>query len=126
LFESTSAAAAAVVVAVVVFVSFCSGLELVGLFRISASSSVVEYYRSQYDQGVDVGFANCNDPHIAANLLKMYFRELPEPLFTFELLDCFIAIGMLLCWLLLVVSINCATQYPSQPYYACTLTPSSP
>jgi len=71
------------------------GLELVGLFRISASSSVVEYYKSQYDQGVDVGFANCNDPHIAANLLKMYFRELPEPLFTFELYDAFIAIGML-------------------------------
>lgn len=31
------------------------------------------------------------DPHVVAGLLKLYFRELPVPLLTFELYDCFLA-----------------------------------
>jgi len=31
------------------------------------------------------------DEHINANLLKRYFRELPDPLLTFEAYDMFIA-----------------------------------
>ncbi len=31
----------------------------------------------------------CKSPHTVAALLKLYLRELPEPLLTFELYDCF-------------------------------------
>jgi len=29
------------------------------------------------------------EPHVVCSTLKLFFRELPEPLFTFELYDCF-------------------------------------
>ncbi len=32
-----------------------------------------------------------SDAHVIASLLKLWFRELPEPLLTYELYDCFIA-----------------------------------
>lgn len=35
--------------------------------------------------GEDVDFTAILDPHIVAGLLKMYVRELAEPLLTFEL-----------------------------------------
>ena len=39
---------------------------------------------------------NIEDPHVVAGLLKQYLRELPEPLLTFELYDCFLAAAGLL------------------------------
>ena len=33
----------------------------------------------------------CKTPHTVSALLKLYFRELPEPVLTYELYDCFIA-----------------------------------
>jgi hypothetical protein len=39
----------------------------------------------------------CKTPHTVAALLKLYFRELPEPLVTFELYDCFIAANSMFC-----------------------------
>ncbi len=64
----------------------CSlGLEIEGIFRQSGSSSLVEYYRDQYDQGVEVDIFKCPDPHTIAGLLKLYLRELPEPLFPFDM-----------------------------------------
>eukprot|EP01095_Lingulamoeba_sp_RSL-Kostka_P010731 TRINITY_DN3917_c1_g1_i2.p1 TRINITY_DN3917_c1_g1~~TRINITY_DN3917_c1_g1_i2.p1 ORF type:complete len:730 (-),score=266.72 TRINITY_DN3917_c1_g1_i2:193-2382(-) len=70
-----------------------NGLDVEGIFRISASSSVVEYHRNIYDKGENITFDDINDPHIPANLLKLYFRELPEPLLTFDLYDKFVIMG---------------------------------
>lgn len=69
-------------------------MDLEGLFRISASASIVEYYKDQYDSGEEVTFENIYDFHIPANLLKLYFREMPEPLFTFDLYDRIVACGL--------------------------------
>lgn len=44
--------------------------------------------------GREVNFRDldvCKTPHSVAALLKLYLRELPEPLLTFELYDCFMA-----------------------------------
>jgi hypothetical protein len=40
---------------------------------------------------VDISLIECNDPHTAAGLLKLYFRLLPEPLLTFDAYDSIIA-----------------------------------
>lgn len=47
-------------------------------------------YSNCYFIGIIPEFSNL-DPHVIANLLKQYLRDLPEPLLTFELYDCFIA-----------------------------------
>lgn len=63
-----------------------------GLFRIAAVQSEVKNVRALYDKGLDPDLLDiAPDPHVSTNLLKMYFRELPEPLLTYELYDCFIA-----------------------------------
>lgn len=41
--------------------------------------------------GVDPDLNEMEDPHACAALLKLYLRELPDPLLTFELYDCFLA-----------------------------------
>ena len=48
------------------------------------------YLRSKFEQYAWADLASVLDPHIVAGLLKMYVRELSEPLLTFELV-CFIA-----------------------------------
>eukprot|EP01100_Stratorugosa_tubuloviscum_P009801 TRINITY_DN4122_c1_g2_i1.p1 TRINITY_DN4122_c1_g2~~TRINITY_DN4122_c1_g2_i1.p1 ORF type:complete len:695 (-),score=269.29 TRINITY_DN4122_c1_g2_i1:159-2243(-) len=59
-----------------------------GIFRISGSIALIEYYKNQYDQGEgNAALSDCTDFHTVAGLLKLYFRELPEPLFTWDLYD---------------------------------------
>lgn len=69
-------------------------LDLVGIFRIPGSTSEIKSIKQMFDSGENVNFGDIEimkTPHTAAGLLKLYFRELPEPLLTFELYDCFIA-----------------------------------
>jgi len=65
-----------------------TALEEEGLFRIAGSSSKVKKLKSAFDAGVmnlPGLIAEFSDPHVIANALKCYFRELPEPLLTFDL-----------------------------------------
>jgi len=50
-----------------------------GLFRISAPSLEIEGYREAIDDGNEVDFHGVN-PHLICGLIKLYFREQPEPL----------------------------------------------
>lgn len=43
-------------------------------------------------QGEEVELADDEDPHAVAGLLKHFFRELPDPLFTYDLHDAFLQI----------------------------------
>ena len=70
-----------------------NALEQEGIFRLSACASTVEYYKSQFDAGEKVSFATIKDHNIPAALLKTYFRELPEPLFTHSLYHDFVSAG---------------------------------
>ena len=40
--------------------------------------------QTQFDKGDDVDFSGCKDPHVVSNVLKLYLRELPNPLLTAE------------------------------------------
>lgn len=68
------------------------GVEIEGLFRISGGFNEVQRLIAEFDEGNSPDLIACvDDPHVCASLLKQYLRELPEPLLTFELYDCFLA-----------------------------------
>jgi hypothetical protein len=54
--------------------------------------------------GDDIDMSEILDPHVCASLLKQYFRELPEPLLTYEFYDCFLAAACMLCTTLALVA----------------------
>ncbi len=78
-------------------------MESEGIFRISGVKSQVDKLRTQFEEGTPtihmhlrlsgkvVDFNKVEDPNVVSGLLKMYFRELPEPLLTFDLFDQFLA-----------------------------------
>jgi hypothetical protein len=57
-----------------------------GLFRISAALSDLQALKAKYNTDVKVDLSNVLDPHLVASLLKMFCRELPETLFTNQLM----------------------------------------
>lgn len=59
--------------------------DLEGIFRISPSKAQQEVIKEKIDQGKAIDFSSFVDPHLAPGLLKMYLRDLPKPLMTFEL-----------------------------------------
>ena len=57
------------------------GLTDEGLFRRSPNSATLRQVKEAYDRGQVVSLDSFDDPHLAAVLLKMYLRDLPEALF---------------------------------------------
>lgn len=68
------------------------GLEAEGIFRVSASQRELQELRVQLVQGV-YEFASATSPHVVAGLMKLWLRNLREPLVPFELYDEAVAIG---------------------------------
>eukprot|EP01114_Cavostelium_apophysatum_P016541 TRINITY_DN4728_c0_g1_i1.p1 TRINITY_DN4728_c0_g1~~TRINITY_DN4728_c0_g1_i1.p1 ORF type:complete len:615 (+),score=174.42 TRINITY_DN4728_c0_g1_i1:70-1914(+) len=62
-------------------------LELQGIFRLSGSQPQITQLKKDFDKGENVNLSTVEDPHVIAGLLKLYLRELPEPLFPFEVYD---------------------------------------
>lgn len=56
-----------------------TSLDVEGLFRVSGSNQDVERLRHVFEQGADIDLTDV-DPHGLTALLKLFFRELPEPL----------------------------------------------
>jgi len=65
------------------------GLDQEGIGRISGSAPKIEEYKNAIDDDRSVDLSN-EDVHIICGLLKLYLRELPEPLFTFDLYNDFL------------------------------------
>jgi len=61
-----------------------------GLFRISGNADDISDAKRSFDTGKEVNFNEEKNPHNVASLLKLYLREIPEPLFTYERYDDFI------------------------------------
>lgn len=71
------------------------GLSIEGIFRTNESKPVENAARERLERG-DPPAQACADPVVAASLIKMWLRELPDPLLTFAAYDKFIAVGQAL------------------------------
>lgn len=73
---------------------YSHALQLDGLFKPPINSSLVQHYKNQFDQGVEVEFTRTNDACTVAQLLLLYFQELPIPLLTYDLFHKFRDFGL--------------------------------
>ena len=69
------------------FLSTPEHLETMGIFRRSANVTEVKQSQAKVNAGDDIIFDEQTDVHLAAVLLKAFFRELPEPLLTFDVFE---------------------------------------
>uniref|UniRef100_A0A7N6B743 Rho GTPase activating protein 12 n=1 Tax=Anabas testudineus TaxID=64144 RepID=A0A7N6B743_ANATE len=73
------------------FVKMCidhvenTGLNIDGLYRVSGNLAVIQKLRFavNHDEKVDLNDSKWEDIHVTTGALKMFFRELSEPLFTY-------------------------------------------
>ncbi|KAI8368894.1 Rho GTPase activation protein [Choanephora cucurbitarum] len=64
------------------------GIFEVGIYRIPGSTTTVNKLRLVFNDGSDMDFFKTRpDPHAVSTLLKMYLRELPEPIVPTELVN---------------------------------------
>uniref|UniRef100_A0A9J8A9P9 Rho GTPase-activating protein 15 n=1 Tax=Cyprinus carpio carpio TaxID=630221 RepID=A0A9J8A9P9_CYPCA len=68
------------------------GLEADGIYRVSGNLAIIQKLRFLVDQEeeLDLGDSQWEDIHVITGALKMFFRELPEPLFPFRFFDLFV------------------------------------
>ncbi|XP_034428389.1 rho GTPase-activating protein 12b isoform X9 [Hippoglossus hippoglossus] len=80
------------------FVKMCidhvenTGLNVDGLYRVSGNLAVIQKLRFavNHDETVDLDDSKWEDIHVTTGALKMFFRELPEPLFTYGSFEDFV------------------------------------
>ncbi|MBW0491161.1 hypothetical protein O181_030876 [Austropuccinia psidii MF-1] len=74
------------------------GLEMVGIYRLSGTTSKIARLKSRFDTEIEnvkleVGDENQSEINDIAGVLKLWLRELPEPLLTWNLYSSFIEAG---------------------------------
>ncbi|XP_037132671.1 rho GTPase-activating protein 12-like isoform X4 [Syngnathus acus] len=80
------------------FVKMCimhvesDGLHISGLYRVSGNLALIQKlrYAVNHDEQVNLSDSKWEDIHVTTGALKMFFRELPEPLFTYALFQNFV------------------------------------
>ncbi|KAI1280750.1 Rho GTPase-activating protein 45 [Halotydeus destructor] len=71
----------------------CKGYGIKGLYRVSGVKSQVERLCQSFENGAELVDLSDVQPNVIANVLKLYFRQLPEPLLTFRLYPEFIRVA---------------------------------
>lgn len=69
------------------------GFSIKGLYRVSGVKSKVEKLCQAFENGADLVDLSDIHPNVIANVVKLYMRQLPEPLMTFRLYHDFIKVG---------------------------------
>eukprot|EP01103_Thecamoeba_quadrilineata_P014472 TRINITY_DN432_c0_g1_i10.p1 TRINITY_DN432_c0_g1~~TRINITY_DN432_c0_g1_i10.p1 ORF type:complete len:1066 (+),score=290.38 TRINITY_DN432_c0_g1_i10:319-3516(+) len=64
--------------------------QMEGIFRHSGRNTTIEAMKNSLNQGNNVYYTDQTDLHSVAELLKMWFRDLPEPILTFDLNQAFL------------------------------------
>ncbi|XP_039994648.1 rho GTPase-activating protein 22 [Xiphias gladius] len=72
------------------------GLKEEGLFRAPGQTNHVRQLQDAFDRGEKPVFDNTTDVHTVASLLKLYIRELPEPIIPFSKYTQFLSCAQLL------------------------------
>ncbi|XP_029025495.1 rho GTPase-activating protein 24 isoform X2 [Betta splendens] len=72
------------------------GLQEEGLFRLPGQANLVKELQDAFDCGEKPSFDGNTDVHTVASLLKLYLRELPEPVIPFSLYEEFLTCAKLL------------------------------
>ncbi|KAF9518998.1 hypothetical protein BS47DRAFT_1370866 [Hydnum rufescens UP504] len=71
-----------------------NALDVVGIYRLSGTTSKIQKLKAAFDRDVDAVDLSSpewtSDINIVASALKLWFRELPEPLLTFSLYQGFV------------------------------------
>lgn len=60
---------------------------VVGIFRINGNQKDILTYRENMNNGITVSFENEENCHNISNLLKLFIRELPDPLIPIDIQD---------------------------------------
>ncbi|XP_012683837.1 rho GTPase-activating protein 15 [Clupea harengus] len=68
------------------------GLEADGIYRVSGNLATIQKLRFKVDQEeeLNLGDSQWEDIHVITGALKLFFRELPEPLFPFRFFEQFV------------------------------------
>ncbi|XP_063315498.1 rho GTPase-activating protein 27 isoform X2 [Pelobates fuscus] len=68
------------------------GLDIDGLYRVSGNLAIIQKlrYKVDHDENFNLDDGRWEDVHVITGALKLFFRELPEPLFPFTHFDSFV------------------------------------
>ncbi|KAM8945783.1 rho GTPase-activating protein 27-like [Pelodytes ibericus] len=68
------------------------GLDIDGLYRVSGNLAVIQKlrYKVDHDESFNLDDGRWEDVHVITGALKLFFRELPEPLFPYSHFDMFV------------------------------------
>lgn len=69
------------------------GATMEGIFRLSGDMQAILTYKDMFDRGLNVTFPASAAVHDVAGVVKLWLRELPEPLLTFGLYSRVLALG---------------------------------
>ncbi|XP_078100998.1 LOW QUALITY PROTEIN: rho GTPase-activating protein 27-like [Sander vitreus] len=69
------------------------GLDIDGIYRVSGNLAVIQKlrHRADHEEHLDLEDGQWEEIHVITGALKLFLRELPEPLFPFSCFDKFIA-----------------------------------
>lgn len=65
-------------------------VDVEGIFRKSGGAAFIDELRKSFNRGEDVDISEVDDPHAVCGLLKLFLRELADPVMTFDLYEGFV------------------------------------